>query len=153
MNVCPEVRPPVGKPLAGTAVIVVTVPCAAVAAVSPVVPPTVYVQLVIGFDREAPDRVIEVIVAAEPGLLKAKVRSPFDAVRVTDDSVIVFTFEPKRPNVYAPTTNASTSVTAMSMIVAMTGVIAFLLFFSLRLILFMIQPVFDIIISIRKDRF
>lgn len=55
-----------------------------------------------------PDRVIEVMNVAEPGLFKLTTRLPvafWDAVDVTppynvaDVSVTVFTFEPKRPNV------------------------------------------------------
>lgn len=45
--------------------------------------------------------------------------------RIADVSCIVFTYDPKRQNVYAPTTRAKTRVTAMSIIVAMTGSIAF----------------------------
>src|SRR5579863_9242341 len=48
-------------------------------------------------------------------------------------SCIVLTLEPNRPKVYAPTTSAKTSVPAMRMIVAITGVTPFLPFLTLSL--------------------
>ena len=64
------------------------------------------------------------------------------AKRFPDVRVMVFTFEPKRPNVYAPTTSAKTRVPAIKMIVAMTGVTPLLLLFILRVFVFMSQESF-----------
>ncbi len=88
---------------------------------------------VTGVGRPVPVSVSEEIVVAEPGLFSARLRlevavaapdAETPPYNVAEASVTVFTLEPKRPKVYAPTTSAKTRVAAIRIIVAMTGVTA-----------------------------
>src|SRR5487761_1111736 len=85
-----------------------------------------------------PPGLLNVIAKLAPGEA-AKVLLPEDKFAAV--SWTFFTLEPNRPNVYAPTTSAKTSVPAIRMIVAITGVIPFLRF--LKLSLFMETKAFE----------
>ena len=82
--------------------------------------------------HEAALTVMPVMVTGDPLGLDTEYANAPAPVSVADFNDTVFALALNRPNANTPTTSASTRATAMSMIVAMTGLIPFLLPFFRR---------------------